>query len=87
MIYLYDKAIVADLKHSFNPDNVANPVVKVIDPENIVEVAAQIQNDEIELPIVALTRNPDTPIDRSRANFTRMHNGVAAVINPDTNEL
>lgn len=87
IIYLYDKAITDDLVRSFNPDNVENPIVKVIDPEHVVEIAAQIHNDEIKLPVVALTRNPDTPIDRSRTNFTRMHKGVATVLDPDTNEL
>lgn len=87
MIYLYDEAITEDLKRSFNPNNVPNPVVKVIDPEGIVQLAAQIQNDEISFPIVALSRDPDTPIDETRMNFTRTHFGVANVFDPETNNL
>lgn len=87
MIYLYDDAIVEDLKRSFNPDNVSNPVVKVIDPEGIIQLAAQIQNDEISFPIVALSRDPDTPIDETRINFNQTHFGVANVFDPKTNNL
>lgn len=87
MLYLYDKAICDDLLHSFNPDNVENPAVRVIDPEHIVELVAQIQEDQVSFPIVALTRSPDTPIDTARANFTRMHKGVLSTIDPVTNEL
>lgn len=78
MIYLYDAAIVDDLKKSFNPDNVPNPIVKVISPEEIVSVAAQLQSDEISLPIVALSRNQDIKYDMSRYNFTQAKKGVPA---------
>lgn len=77
MIWLYDNAIVDDLKHSFNPDNVPNPVVSVVGPENILGVAAQLQEDSISLPIVALGRNP-IEYDLSRYNFTRAKVGVPA---------
>lgn len=87
MIYVYDNAICDDLKHSFNSDVVGDVVVKVVAPENIVELAAQIQNDEISFPLIALVRNGDFKIDTDRMNFTRAHKGVASVIDPDTNEL
>lgn len=87
MIYLYDKAICNDLIKSFNPDNVDNPVVKVIDPEGIVELAAQIKNDEITYPLVALSRNADLGIDPSLMNFTRLHSGVSSVIDLETNNI
>lgn len=87
MIYKYDEAIVKDLEQSFNPDSVDNPVVKVISPEQIIGVAAQIQNDEIKLPIVALSRDPNTQVDSERMNFSRAHIGVSTVIDPKTNEL
>lgn len=87
MLYLYDNAVVEDLVKSFNPNNVENPVVKVISPEQVMGLAAQIQNDEIKLPIVALTRNEDTSIDTSRMNFTRAHRGVQSVLDTETNEL
>lgn len=87
MIYLYDKAIVNDLRQSFNPDSVENPVVKVIEPEGIVGLAAQIQSDEITYPIVALSRNSDSGINQDLMNFTRLHSGVAAVIDKETNNV
>lgn len=87
MIYLYDKALTDDLIYSFNPENVDNPVVKVVGPDEVLGLAAQIKEDNITFPVVALTRNPDTPIDRNRTNFTMMHKGVVSVLDPDTNEL
>ncbi len=86
MLYKYDNAIVDDLKRSFNPENVPNPVVSVVSPDQIIGLAAQLQNDSIKLPIVALTRNQEQ-IDSSRTNFTSMHRGVATVIDNETNEL
>jgi hypothetical protein len=87
MIYLYDNAIVDDLNRSFNPtDGGESPVVRVIDPEHIVGLAAQIQNDEISLPLVALERN-DYTIDSDRTNFTMMHKGNDVVIDNKTNEI
>lgn len=86
MLYKYDNAIVDDLKRSFNPENVPNPVVSVVSPDQIIGLAAQLQNDSIKLPIIALTRNQEQ-IDSSRTNFTSMHRGVATVIDNDTNEL
>lgn len=86
MLYKYDNAIVDDLKRSFNPQNVPNPVVSVISPDQIVGLAAQLQNDSIKLPIIALTRNQEQ-IDSNRTNFTSMHRGVATVIDNETNEL
>lgn len=87
MIYLYDNAIVDDLMLSFNPNHVENTVVKVVAPEQIIGLAAQIQNDEIGFPIVALTRNEDTSIDTSRMNFTRANRGVQAFMDTETNEM
>lgn len=86
MLYKYDNAIVDDLKRSFNPENVPNPVVSVISPDQIIGLAAQLQNDSIKLPIIALTRNQEQ-IDSSRTNFTAMHRGVSTVIDNETNEL
>lgn len=87
MVYLYDKAICKDLEQSFNTENVENPVVKVIDPEGSIGLAAQIQNDEIKFPIVSVTRDDNFAIDTDRWNFTRAHKGVASVIDNKTNEL
>lgn len=87
MLYLYDNAIASDLMKSFNPDNVANPVVRVVDPEGIIDLAAQIQEDKIEFPIVAINRLPDIQIDQQRYNFTKAHKGIQSVIDSKTNEL
>ena len=88
MIYKYDDAICDDLGKSFNPDNVENPVVSVISSEVVTSIAAQIQNDQLKFPIVALIRNPNSvQIDQSRMNFTRAHFGVSAVIDKETNNV
>lgn len=87
MLYLYDNAISEDLRKSFNPDAVSDPLVRVVDPEAAVELAAQIQNDEVKYPIVALTRTPGVSVDKNRMNFTRAHRGVQAVLDPITNNL
>lgn len=84
MLYLYDKAICSDLEQSFT-DEYNNSVVKVVAPENIVSLAAQIKSDEVPFPLVAISRDPDTPIDTSRTNFTWMHQGVQTVIDLETN--
>lgn len=86
MIYLYDDALVADLERSLNmPDNSA-PVVRVIDPEHITGLAAQIQNDEISLPLITLERK-DYFVDTDRTNFTMQHAGTATIIDNNTNMI
>lgn len=87
MIYLYDQAICKDLIKSFNPNNAVNPVVRVADPEESVDLAAQIDNDEVKFPLVSLKRDADNGIDKERTNFTRMHRGVQSVLDPNTNLL
>lgn len=88
MIYLYDNAICDDLRKSFNPNNVPNPVVNVVSSEQVISIAAQIQDDKLKFPIVALVRKPNSvQIDQARMNFTRAHFGVCTVMNNETNEL
>ena len=88
MLYLYDKAIVDDLQNSFNPDSVDDPVVKVFDPESITALVAQLKEDAVTLPVVAITRDTDSgSIDPDRSNFTRLHSGVVNLIDPETNML
>ena len=86
MLYIYDDAIVEDLRRSFNTD-VAAPVVSVIGPEAIVGVAAQLQEDKLKFPLVSVYRNTDITIDDSRTNFSRMHKGTATVFDNETNML
>ena len=87
MLYLYDSAITDDLIKSFNPtDDGVKPVVNVVRPDQVVGLAAQIQEDKISFPVVAVTRN-DYQIDEQRMNFTRAHFGVATVLDKKTNNL
>ena len=85
MIWVYDDAIVEDLKKSFNPMNVPNPAVSVIDPENAITIAAQIQNDKIKFPVVALSRRTPIEIDTSLRNFTRAKKGTPVVFDSEKN--
>jgi len=85
MIYLYDNAIVDDLSKSFNED-LAHPVVRVIGPEQILGVAAQLQEDAISFPLVALDRN-DVQIDETLTNFTKSIKGVPAVFDKVKNNI
>lgn len=87
MIYLYDDAIVEDLRRSFNPDEVANPHVKVADPEMCLQLVAQMLEDKIEYPVVAVQRENNYKVDTERWNFTRVHKGVPVVMDTDTNEI
>ena len=88
MLYLYDNAIVKDLKESFNVlDDQGRPVVKVISPDQIIGVTAQIQEDNISFPIVALERIDNTELDTQQLNFARMHKGVPAVMDKKTNNI
>ena len=87
MLYLYDNAIVEDLEKSFNPDHTDNPVVRVVSPEQIIGIAAQIKEDTISLPMVTLERNDSIGVDESLVNFTRKLKGVEAVFDTDTNNI
>lgn len=88
MIWRYDEAIVDDLKASFKVDDGSQkPAVGVVSPENIVSIAAQIQEDQLSFPIIAVERDRNTPVDTSLMNFTRMHQGVETVFDNETNML
>ena len=86
MIYLYDNALVNDLEKSLNMPDSAEAVVKVIDPEHIVGLAAQIQEDMIQLPLIALERK-DYSVDTDRTNFTMQHTGTQAVMDNKNNMI
>ena len=87
MLYIYDNALTEDLLDSFNPERIPNPVVKVVDPESAIELAAQIQNDQISFPVVAIFRDQNISISTERWNFTRLHGGVAAGFDNETNNF
>ena len=56
MIWRYDEAIVDDLNKSFNTDSGTNkPVVAVVPPDDVISIAAQIQDDKITFPIIAVS--------------------------------
>ena len=86
MIYLYDNAIVDDLQSSFNTD-INNPVVRVVSPDQVIGVVAQIKEDQVSFPIVALERVMPVDVDETRYNFTRAMTGVDTVFDKDTNNF
>lgn len=86
MLYLYDTAVADDLRKSFNNVDDVDPIVKVVDVEAIVDIIAQIKEDKIKFPLVVVTRNPDISI-ADNTNFTRIHRGVATVLDNKTNKL
>lgn len=87
MLYVYDKAIQQDLANCIDPRSDANDIVKVIGPEGILPLIAQMQQDRIKFPLVCLIRNPDTPIDTSRTNFSMQHKGIPRGYNSEKNEM
>ena len=86
-LYLYDKAICKDLENSFKTDTMGESPVRVISPDAMVGIVAQIQDDRVKLPIVCVTRPETIAIDSSRWNFTKVHTGVYTVTDPKTNNL
>lgn len=87
MLWVYDNAIVEDLKKSFNPRNVPNPAVTVVDPDNAIGLAAQVQDDKIKFPVVALTRVPTIQIDETLKNFTKTKKGIPTTFDNVTNNF
>lgn len=87
MLYLYDEAIVADLSRSFNPRNISDPKVKVVKPENVFAIAAQLNDDKITFPLVCIFRDSDYGVDYDRWNFTRVHKGIPVVIDTTSNNI
>lgn len=85
MLWVYDNAIVEDLKKSFNPKNVPKPAVTVVDPENAIGLAAQVQEDKIQFPVVALTRQSNIVIDSDLKNFTKSMSGISTTFDLDNN--
>lgn len=81
MIWIYDNAIVKDLKEDLG-DNVA-----VLDPDQALQVIALLQEDKIKFPIVALSRDDNFQLDNTRMNFTRLHTGVPAGFDDKTNTI
>ena len=87
MLYLYDDAIADDIKASFDVEPDETPPIRVVSPDAAINLAAQIQGDEIKFPLVVLTREDPFTIDSARTNFTQMHRGQLAVMDKETNYL
>jgi len=87
MLWAYDNAIVADLRQSFAVEPGQEPAVYIVSPDSVLTIAAQVQEDKIKFPVIAVNRHDDTPVDNDRLNYTRLHEGVATVFDKKTNEL
>ena len=85
MIYLFDSAIVDDLRASLTDE--ANKNVFLTDVENYQGILAQIQEDTITYPLILLHRDDDTPIKKELMNFTRYKVGVPCVFDNKTNNV
>lgn len=85
MLYLFDQAIVDNLKASLT--EAANQNVFLTDAENYPGILAQIQDDTITYPLILLHRDDDTPIRTDLWNFTRYKIGVPCVFDNKTNNV
>ena len=85
MLYKYDEAICEDLEKSLS--GMSSPI-RVIKPENAVNIVSQIQDDKVKFPLIVLTRTDDSgTTDESRLNFTMMHSGVSTLFDTETNMI
>lgn len=87
MLWVYDAAITKDLQDSFTHPYDGTSIVKVVPPEDIINIAAQLQDDKIHFPLVALSREDNISINSSLMNFSRLHSGVLTVFDKKKNEL
>lgn len=87
MLWIYDDAIVQDLINCINPDGGMSSTVKVLGEEGVMGILAQMQEDKIKFPAIFLERLAETPLDPKRYNYTRLHKGVPAVLDTETNNL
>lgn len=85
MLYLYDRAIVDDIKNSLTDE--MNKNVFLTDIDNYPGILAQIQEDTISYPLILLHREDDMPIDTTQINFTRYQFGVPCVFDNDRNNI
>lgn len=85
MLYIFDQAVIDDLKKSLTAE--MNQNVVLTDAENYPGILAQIQNDTITYPLILLHRDDDTPIIKEQMNFTRYTFGVPCVFDNDRNNI
>lgn len=86
MLYLYDDALVDDIKKSINSDN-ANPNVVMSDPDTYQGILSQIQNDTITYPLILVKRDDDMQVITELNNFSRSHFGFPMAFDNKTNNL
>lgn len=86
MLYLYDRAIVDDIRQSINSEN-ANPNVFISDAETYPGIFAQMQNDTITYPLILVERDENMEIITDLVNFTRAHKGIPAAFDSETNTI
>lgn len=87
MLYLFDNAIIDDLKRTIDPEGGANPNVIMCDVDSYQGIIAQMQEDKITYPLLLLFRSNDTSPKKELMNFSRYMKGVATVIDPKTNNV
>lgn len=85
MYYLYDRAIVDNLKASLTDE--VNKNVFITDAENYQGILAQIQEDTITYPLILLHRDEDIPVNTKLMNFTRYQFGVPCTFDNQTNKV
>ena len=85
MLYLYDRAIIDDLKQSLT--EAANQNVFLTDADNYPGILAQLQEDTITYPLILLHRDEDMSINTDLMNFTRYKFGVPCVFDNKTNNI
>jgi len=85
LLYLFDRAIVDNLKASLTDE--ANKNVFLTTAENYPGILAQMQDDTIGYPLILLHREDDMPIDTGLYNFTRARFGVPCVFDNDRNNV
>lgn len=85
MLYLFDQAIVDDLKGSLT--EAANQNVFLTDADNYPGILAQIQDDTITYPLILLHREEDTPVKTELMNFSRAKFGVPCTFDNKTNNI
>ena len=86
MLYLYDRAIVDDIKSSINSQN-ANPNVVIADAETYTGIISQMQEDTITYPLILVSRDEDMPIITELWNFPRAQFGIPAAFDNKTNTV
>lgn len=86
MIYLYDEAICRDIQESFAVDENNEPIVRVVAPDAIIALNAQMQSDVIKFPLISVERD-GWSIDNNRTNFTTIHRGQLSNFDSKNNNL